>query len=217
VPRTKSPPAVPTKSRSDVQSEEAARQFAWIDWLQGRTGQTDSSLAEEAGLQKNYLYRKRADGTVLGASQIRMLMERWEAPGPDTYLLPGASGLADEGAPYDQATGDPLLRATIELLLKGRNNAAPWRLKTLALESAGYLPGDIVISDNAVHPRAGDAVVAQVYDVRTGTAETVFRLFEPPYLIAASSEPALRKPLLVDNERVIVMGPITQSFRARRA
>jgi hypothetical protein len=216
VARAKTPTA-PPKSRSDVQSEEAARQFAWIDWLQGRTGQTDSSLAEEAGLQKNYLYRKRADGTVLGVPQIRMLMERWEVPGPDTYLLPGASGLADEGAPYDPAGGDPLLKSMVELALKGRNNGASWRLKTRALEAAGYLPGDVLVSDNAIQPRAGDAVVAQVYDVRTGTAETVFRLFEPPYLIAATSEAALRKPLLVDNERVIVMGPITQSFRARRS
>lgn len=217
--RAKVPAQPAPKNRSAVHSEEYARHFAWVDWLLGRTGKTDASLAKDAGLNVNYLYRKRADGTVLGATQIRMLAEHYGLPGPDNYLLPGASGFSDEGAAYDAATpgNDSVVKHMIEFALKGRPNAAPWVLKTRALESAGYLAGDIIISDQAIAPNAGDAVVAQVYDVRSGTAETVFRLFEAPYLIAASSDPALRKPLLVDNERVIVLGVITQSFRSRRS
>jgi hypothetical protein len=214
--KVSAPPA--PKNRSTVHSEESARHFAWVDWMLARTGKTDASLAKEAGLNANYLYRKRAEGTVLGATQIRMLSEHYGLPGPDTYLLPGAGGFSDEGLAFDPGSvaGDPVLKGMIEVALKGRSSAAPWHLKTRALEDAGYLPGDIVISDAAVQPYAGDAVVAQVYDLRSGTAETVFRVFEAPYLIAASADPALRKPLLVDNERVIVMGTITQSFRSRR-
>lgn len=210
------PPAV--KNRSAVRSEEYARHFAWVDWLLGRTGKTDASLAKDAGLNVNYIYRKRAEGTVLGATQIRMVAEHYGLPGPDTYMLPGASGLSDEGVPYDAAAPgmDAVLKMLVDAALKGRPNAAPWILKTRAMEDAGYLVGDIVISDGSVPPHAGDAVVAQVYDLRSGSAETVFRILESPYLVAASSDPALRKPLLVDNERVIVMGTITQSFRARR-
>lgn len=217
--RAKAPASPAAKNRSAVHSEEYARHFAWVDWMLVRTGKSDASLAKEAGLNVNYLYRKRADGTVLGATQIRMLAEHYGLPGPDTYQLPGASGLSDEGAPYDASApgNDPFLKHMIEFALKGRPNAAPWVLKTRALESAGYLVGDIVISDQAAAPNAGDAVVAQVYDIKSGVAEFVFRIFEAPYLIAASSDPALRKPLLVDNERVIVMGVITQSFRSRRS
>lgn len=217
--RAKAPAAPAAKNRSAVHSEEYARHFAWVDWLISRTGKTDASLAKDAGLNVNYLYRKRADGTVLGATQIRMLSEHYGLPGPDNYLLPGASGFSDEGLPYDASApgNDPVLRHMIEFAIKGRPNAAPWVLKTRALESAGYLAGDIVISDKATAPNAGDAVMAQVYDVRSGTAEAVFRILEAPYLVAASSDPALRKPLLVDNERVIVMGVITQSFRSRRS
>jgi hypothetical protein len=215
-PRNKAPAPTTTKNRSTVHSDEYARQFAWVDWLLAKTGKTDASLAKDAGLAINYLYRKRADGTVLGATQIRMLSEHYGLPGPDTYLIPGAAGLSDEAAPYDAASSDPTLKGMIELALKGRPSAAAWHLKTRALEDAGYLVGDILISDKAVQPQAGDAVVAQVYDLKTGTAETVFRILEAPYLVAASSDPALRKPLLVDNDRVIVMGTITQSFRSRR-
>jgi hypothetical protein len=216
--RAKPQAASAAKNRSDVRSEEYARHFAWVDWMCARTGRSDTALAKEAGLNVNYLYRKRADGTVLGATQIRMLTEHYGLPGPDTYLLPGKAGFADEGVPYDAAAqgGDPVLKQMIDVALKGRPNAAPWLLKTRAMEGAGYLSGDVVISDAAAGAKAGDAVVAQVYDLRSGTAETVFRILEPPYLVAASGDPALRKPLLVDNERVIVMGTITQSFRARR-
>lgn len=216
--RAKAPGPSAVKNRSAVRSEEYARHFAWVDWLLTKTGRTDASLAKDAGLNVNYIYRKRGEGTVLGATQIRILAEHYSLPGPDTYLLPGASGLSDEGAPYDAGTHgqDALTRLLVETALKGRPNAAPWVLNTHALRDAGYLVGDIVISDGSVTPQAGDAVVAQVYDLRSGTAETVFRILESPYLVAASSDPALRKPLLVDNERVIVMGTITQSYRMRR-
>lgn len=206
------------KNRSSVRSEEFARQFAWIDWLCDRTGKSDAALAKEAGLAVNYIYRKRADGTVLGATQIRMLAEHWGVPGPDMYLVPGATGFSDEGTPFiaDPTDTDALTAAMIGLALNENANAAAWRLRTRALENAGYVIGDVVISDASVAPRAGDAVVAQVYDMRSGTAETVFRILESPYLIAASNDPALRKPLLVDNERVIVVGTIVNSFRGRR-
>jgi hypothetical protein len=214
--KTSSPAAA--KNRSAMNSDEYARHFAWVDWLCAKTGKSDAALARDAGLNVNYLYRKRADGTVLGATQIRMLAEHYGMPGPDTYLLPGTAGFSDEGAQYDATvqTNDPILRQMIEVALKGRPNAAPWLLKTRAMEDAGYLAGDVVICDAAMLPKAGDAVVAKVYDLRSGTTETIFRILEPPYLVAASSDPALRKPLLVDNERVIVVGTITQSFRARR-
>jgi hypothetical protein len=58
--------------------------FRLIDWLQGRTGKTDTALADEAGLQRSYLYRKRRGGMVLGAAQIRILGEFWGVPRPDS-------------------------------------------------------------------------------------------------------------------------------------
>ncbi len=47
------------------------------------------------------------------------------------------------------------------------------------------MPGDILKIDMRLKPRQGDAVIAQIYD-GYGNAETVFRIFSDPYLIARS-------------------------------
>jgi hypothetical protein len=56
-------------------------------------------------------------------------------------------------------------------------------------------------------------VCAQVYQWPSGTAQTVFRIFEPPYLVAATDDPTERRPLLIDNNQVTVKGVVTQSLR----
>jgi transcriptional regulator with XRE-family HTH domain len=206
------------KAKSALQAEERARILDWVEWLRVRTGQSLSEMAEGAGLSNNTLTRLRQrESALLDALSVRMLCEYTGLPGPDLYKLGHTSGFTEEAEPYDvTASSDPATTAFVKLMLKDRPDAASWLLKTRALEGLGYMQGDIVITDARILPRAGDAVCAQVYDLRTGTAETVFRVYEPPYLIAHSADPALRKPLLIDNERVIVMGAVTESFRTRR-
>lgn len=207
------------KAKSALQAEERARILDWVEWLRVRTGQSLSELAEGAGLSNNTLTRLRQrESALLDALSVRMLCEYTGLPGPDLYKLGHTSGFAEEAEPFDAATSDlqPAMTAFTRLMLKERPDAASWLLKTRALEGLGYMQGDLVITDARVQPRAGDAVCAQVVDLRTGAAETVFRVYEPPYLIAHSSDPALRKPLLIDNERVIVMATVTESLRTRR-
>lgn len=198
--------------------------MAWLDWLGTRTGKSDTALAKEAGQSENTLTRFRSrDGAVLSGLTIRLICELTGLPGPETYLLPNAAGFSEEATAYHLPTGkagtsmaEPMIARMLAQAIKDRPNASPWILKSRAIEAAGYLPGDIMIADSAVTPQAGDIVCAQIYDVRQGTAETVFRLYEPPYLVSASGESLLRKPLPVDNERVIVMGTVTETFRPRR-
>lgn len=209
---------VALRSKARTHADEFARHMAWVDWINEKTGLKDSALALKAELPVNAIYRKRTDGRPLNAVQIRAISDATGLPGPDTYQIAGHAGLAEEAAAYDAAKDvDPITARMVEAALKSRPNAAPWRLKTRAIEGAGYLIGDVVITDPTVAPMAGDAVCAQVYDIRTGTAETVFRIYEAPYLVAVTSDPALRKPMLVDDERVVVRGTVTQSFRARRS
>ena len=52
---------------------------------------------------------------------------------------------------------------------------------------------------------------------RNGRAETVFRIFEDPFLVAATLDRTLFKPWLIDNDRVIVRGVVIASLRERRA
>jgi hypothetical protein len=189
----------------------------WVEWLSRRTGRSKSALAVGAGRSENALTRlAERDGGLLDSLTIRLLCEFTGMPGPDRYLQPGAAGLVDEAAPFEAETAD---RASVEMVrtaLADRPLAKAWQLRTRALESAGLLVGDIVIADSGATPIGGDTVCAQVHDMRTGKAEIIFRLFEPPYLITASNDPALRRPMLIDNERVVVVGPITESFRSRR-
>lgn len=207
------------KGKSALQAEERTRILDWVEWLRVRTGQSLSELADGAGLSSNTLTRlKQRESALLDALSVRMLCEYTSLPGPDLYKLGHTQGFAEEASRFDghAASNDPAASAFVKLILKDRPDAAPWWLKTRALEGLGYMLGDLVITDAKVQPRAGDAVCAQVYDIRSGSAETVFRVFEPPYLISFQSDPSLRKPLLIDNERVIVMGTVTESLRVRR-
>lgn len=209
----------PAPGASDLYSAQHAKHFAWIDWLIARTGLSDAALAEQAGLSKNYLYRKRGDGTVLHPAKIQQLCDHYKVPGPDTYQMPGAAGLSGEADRFDPTSDaiDTLTRQMVAMALNDRPGAEAWVLRTRALETAGYQIGDILISDRAAAPLPGDPVIATVYDRRAGATETIFRLFLPPYLLAASTDPANRTPILIDNERTIVAGAITQSFRGRRS
>lgn len=70
--------------------------------------------------------------------------------------------------------------------------------------------------DLNARPEVGDVVCAQVYD-RAGKGETVFRVFEDPFLVAATLDTKLIRPLLIDNDRVVIRGVVVASFRERRA
>lgn len=119
---------------------------------------------------------------------------------------PRVSGVREDAVPYQYEGSE--FDTAIKLLVGKRRNADPWTIKTRALECAGYLPGDVVIVDLGAQAMAGEPVCAQVYDWRKGTAETVMRIFEPPYLVAATYDSSLRKPLLVDDDRVTIKGLI---------
>lgn len=98
-------------------------------------------------------------------------------------------------------------------MLSGRNAASAWTLQTNAVSALGYLPGDVVIVDTSRRAGAGDIVCART----THPAGTIFRVYEPPYLLAAVTDPmrasALRRPLIVDNDRVSIVGVVTDTWR----
>ena len=97
-----------------------------------------------------------------------------------------------------------------------RNGVDPWVLRSNALLSIGYLPGDVMLVDLNERPRAHDVVCAQVYDWVRSRAQTVFRLYEPPYLLASTTDQAVLRPLVVDDNVVVVKGVVTASIRPRR-
>ncbi|RVK75449.1 hypothetical protein CN154_15205 [Sinorhizobium meliloti] len=125
-------------------------------------------------------------------------------------------GLAEQESSRYDAEPMQTIDGAVQALKAGRNGVEPWILRSRCLEHVGYLPGDVMMVDLNARPDVGDVVCALVYD-RTGRAETVFRIFEDPFLVAATMDPNLMKPLLIDNDRVIVSGVVVASFRERRA
>lgn len=189
---------------------------AWLQRALDKTGETPSGLARRAGLATTTLTRFLNDpaAPMLQLRSVAKIAHVAQLPAIGLPVTTPPHGMAEsEGVPLGDAGG---LAAAIANLIGARNAADPWTLRTHALEDAGYMPGDIVIVDLNATPQPGCAVCAQIYRWNESKADTIFRLYEPPYLVAASRDPALRKPWLVDNNQVVIKGVVTESLRATR-
>lgn len=101
----------------------------------------------------------------------------------------------------------------IAQIFGARSGVEVWRVKSSAMALGGYLPGDFMVVDThqAERVKAGDAVVAQIYS--RGSAVTVLRRFEPPVLVAASTDPADARVHVVDGVNVVIRGKVTNIWR----
>ena len=199
-------------------SNEAEAQHRYLQDVLARTGWTQTELASRAGLDPSTLSRFLSGqrqghalrrSTIIKIGKVSGLAAPGEAPAIDQPV-----GFAEaEATPLDIASSGAA--EAIAALLRGRSNLDPWVLHSRALENAGYRPGDILIVGLSETPVAGDVVCAQVYDWTTGKAETVFRLFQPPYLLAATADAHLSRPHVVDGNRVIIKGVVLNSLRGR--
>lgn len=180
-----------------------------------KTKTPPTRLATEIGVAPSTLTRllNEPDGgkATLRATTIAKL-ERYSGLAAPTLELPDgarpAPGVREDAIPFEPQGADAAVAAAIKAIVGTRKNIDAWTIRSRALECAGYMPGDTVLVDLSTLPRAGEPACAQVYDWRGGSAETVMRIYEPPYLVAATYDGNLRKPLLVDDERVIVKGLI---------
>jgi hypothetical protein len=203
-----------------VRDEETSRQHR--DYLRrviAHTRKPPTRIAKEVGVAASTLTRLLNENSTatLHARTISRLQEYSGISvfGGDPSAPAAFRGLAEDAVPFDAKGADPEVVAAIKALIGGRKAADPWTMKSRALEQRGFLIGDVVIVDLGRRPEAGDMVCAQVYDWRRAAAETVMRLYEPPYLVAASLDESLRRPLVVDNEQVIIKG-VLLPHRLRR-
>ena len=127
------------------------------------------------------------------------------------------SGFAESEAQPLQVAAQSQLAQIVDVLSRNRTNVDPWILKGRALEGAGYRPGDVVMVALGETPLSGDVVCAQIYDWSSGRAETVFRIFQPPYLVAASPDPQFLRPYVVDDDKVHIKGVVIHTVRQRNA
>jgi hypothetical protein len=199
--------------RADQETSRLHREY--VRRVVAHSGKPPTRIAMDLGIAPSTLTRllnaPEGSTATLHALTLRKLQDYSGIPPPfggDPSASQGYRGFGEDAVPFDAKGADPAVSAALKALIGGRKAADPWTIRTRALERIGYLPGDIVIVDLGRRPEAGDAVCAQVYDWRRADAETVMRLYEPPYLVAASLDEGLRRPLVVDNERVIIKGVV---------
>ena len=189
------------------------KQLAWIRHIEKVSGKTPTEIARLAGFNPSTFSKffNNKQGHTLTAKIVQRIEDATRVPAYEHHVKPKLVAFREgEAERYSfGATPASLLEASLKDAVAKSNGVDLWVSKTSALEAVGYHPGMVVVVDRDAKARNGDAVVAQIYDTRTGTAETVFRVYRTPYLLSAfsQSEPAL--PIVVDDDRVAIMGVIT--------
>jgi hypothetical protein len=183
----------------------------WLEEVLAKTGMRPTPLAKAAGLAPSTLLRAldpEHPGS-LERRSIDKIVQTFHVPAPMFYReMTPAQGLKE---PEVLAVQDE------DIDLIAADGQAIWLVRTRAIEMAGYLPGDRIRVDSRVSPTVRDVVVAQVVGHGLDPAETVIRIYDPPYLLTETSDPsARRKPLLVDNDRVAISGTVIKMIRFRR-
>jgi DNA-binding Xre family transcriptional regulator len=197
------------------------KQIAWIEAILAHRNWNQFRLAKEAGINHSTLSKFLADPDniqQLSTRSVEKIAVVSGIPPYQTQPLQTLRGVAEqEAAPFVYTTNfDAMVERAVEAMKADRNGLDPWVLRSRALESAGYMPGDVLMVDLNAEPKNGDVVCAQVYD-RQGRAETVMRLYEYPFLVAASLDRELMRPLLIDDERATVRGVVVAALKMRRA
>lgn len=179
------------RDRSVVSKILNGKQRMTLEWAQAFADVLDCPLAtvlEKAGVAEPEV-----------ASRLRN-----EVTGGDAQ--PWSSGSAHE---------DARLKSLTELLAPKSAGASVWRVTSKAMALAGYLQGDFLVVDTNLSERVkgGDAVVAEVYDLRAGTLKIVLRRYEPPALVAATVAPETDRVHVADGVNVVVKGKVVASWR----
>lgn len=187
----------------------------WLNNILTKHGITPRKLATRSGVSPATVYRALDEGGdfVMSTTILAKIADQFgEAPPAGLVEAPAIarmpSGFGEDLAPYEA----PLPELDAETPI----NRGRWRITSDVLWLEGYRPGDILEFDMTVTPRPGDIVVAQVYNMNAPGAQTVLRVYAPPYLVTRSLNTSIdQRPLLVDNERIMVRGTMTRMVRNR--
>lgn len=217
--------------RGDHQT--ARRHREWLAALPAITGKQLTTIGKLAGIAPSTLTRPAKEGeqgtSTLHATTIDKIIDYFHTQG---ILVPRPAGdlsitsmamrrptrgLAEEAVVFDHRAEGPLA-AAVRAMIAGRDHVMSVTLVTKAIEGAGYLHGDILIYDLNGTPQPGDVVRAQVYDRNGEIEETVWRRYDPPYLVGLTHDlTAMPKPLTEVPGRVVIMGTVIGMIRPATA
>lgn len=199
----------------------------WFKEQQKKAGVTAEDIARRAGRVRSavshiYSGRQRmnlewatAFADALGVPLSLVLEKAGIAPEQTTRQLSPGFADSDAVAWVGPSGGDDRSVHALAIAHGARPGVDVWQVRTAALALMGYMPGDWFLLDTnqSERIRAGDVVVAQVYDNNRGTAITVLRRYEPPVLVAASINPEEHRVHVVDGTNVVVRGKVVASWR----
>ena len=199
------------------------------EWFKNRhreMGKTQAEAAAMMGRAPTFLTRIYSGQQELRMAEAQMLAKILRTT-PGEILRRAGTIMEAEAGSVDEGTGgfrEPIpayevkpVETDMPSLEPARNSQTVWRIGTNALALLGYREGDFILVDLNEEPRAGDIVVAQLYDWKSGTAHTVIRAFQPPYLLRPGLDAADLRPEVVDNDRVGIKGVVVASWRKREA
>ncbi len=184
--------------------QPAARRF--LTSVLDRERTSIPKLAKKAGVAASTLYRILDQDDPFTTSM--RTIERIERATGHSYAE-AVTGFAEPEARFVSEEDAPAE-------LKPGTGEGVWRIGSRVAELAGFPPGDLILFEIGAEPAPGDLVVANVED-RTGGAETIIRVFDPPYLITRTYDAAsAHKPVPVDGVSVRIMGRFKRMLRSRR-
>ncbi len=221
------PRRITATGEATMRDDQERRRDALREWISinaARLGMSPAGIAKQINVARSTISNfMRPDWPYeLKTSTIANLEELFGRPAPSfSPATDRRQGFADsEAQAYNVATTKDGARiGDLEVLISAGVNHPidPWILKSRALECAGYVPNDVLFVDPTIEPRDNDVVCVQVYSRERPTAETVFRIYAKPYVVSATLDAGLRRPLLVDGQNVAIRGVVIGSVRPRAA
>ncbi|MFO0448862.1 MAG: hypothetical protein ACK52I_09420 [Pseudomonadota bacterium] len=205
----------------DVADKLRARQREWLQRIVREHQVKPTPLAKAAGVAATTITRKLNDPhdtAILSEISVARIAKHLGIPAPNFLSDEGPRGFSDGEAAEWRAGGDADALANAIAAMTGHAlHKVAWELRSEALLFEHYRPGDILIVDLNAQPKAGDIVLVQLYDWRNrGGTETVFRLYEPPFLIASGPVEAARKPRLINADEVGIKGVVEAMLRRKQ-
>lgn len=197
-------------------SQRATKQ--WIASVAAYLNLSPSALAKNSGNAASTVTRYLNDTTgTVGISQ-RTLDRIAEYSGVPVLRMPDERGGLQEpdAIPFDQSEkASGWLKNAVDAIKAGRNHVFPYEMRGWSLDMSGILPGDVLVFDMQQRPKPGDVVCVQCIDFTSGEAETLVRIYQPPFVLSHSAKLGVQKPLTVDEDRVSVRGVMLASIRPR--
>ena len=198
------------------------------DWFRKKmreAGATSQDVADAAGRARSGLSHIFSGKQMMTIHWARALAGVLDVPLDEVMARAGLLRGRDLAVPLrGMSEGDATVftasarsetpQAFCEMIRARQSGVDVWEVKSRSLSHMGYMIGDLMLVDcrSPDHLRAGDVVVAQIYD-QHGGARTVLRRYEPPVLVAASPDETDLRIHMVDGATVVVKGKVLASWR----